>query len=356
MFFHFYSIFVTKQYIMNKEVIEHFRQVIESNSRFVLTCHTNPDGDALGSTLGLRQVLLNMGKEAQVITPDLAPTFYSWINGYKTIKAYERELEACDVIIDNADVIIMMDYNSLDRVKSMAEKIKSVNKTKILIDHHIDPSIDVDVFFSNPEEPATCSYVYQILKEAGYEKYISLDAATNFYAGIMTDTGGLSYNSSNPMIYYIVAQLLEMGIDKMKVHEKIFNNKHMRQLKLLGFTLGCRMRRIAKKPLTIMALSAADLDRFNYNTGDSEGFVNYPLQARDVVANVLILERPDCIKLSIRSKGEFPVNEFAARYFGGGGHLNAAGGTYHGALEDAVKIYENNIVRFYEEWLVLQNK
>lgn len=341
---------------MNKDTIEQFRKVIDENNRFVLTCHTNPDGDALGSTLALRQVLLNMGKEAQVITPDLAPTFYSWIKGFKTTKSYEREQEACDPIIDNADVIVMMDYNSLDRVKSLGAKLSSLNKTRVLIDHHIDPNVEADVFFSCHEEPATCSLLFKILREAQLMQYVTQEVVTNIYTGIMTDTGGLSYNSSNSDIYYIVAQLLEMGVDKAWVHEKIFNNKHLRQLKLLGYTLGLKMHRIAKRPLTMMALSAADLERFNYNTGDSEGFVNYPLQARDVVANVLILERPDCIKLSIRSKGEFPVNEFAARYFGGGGHLNAAGGTYHGTLADAVKIYEENMVTYYDQWLAEQKK
>jgi phosphoesterase RecJ-like protein len=297
-----------------------------------------------------------MGKQAHVITPDLAPTMYSWINGFKTITAYERAQAECDVLIDDADVLFMMDYNTLSRIKSLGEKLKTFSKTKVLVDHHLDPDIDVDVFFSDPNEPATCSYIFKILCEAGLKEYISIEAVTNFYTGIMTDTGGLSYNSSSSDIYYVVADLLNMGVDKPKVHDKIFNNKFMKQLRLLGFTLGHRMSWIPDLPLTVMALSADDLERFNYNTGDTEGFVNYPLQVRNVVANVLILERPDCVKISIRSKGEFPVNEFAAKYFGGGGHLNAAGCTYFGKFEDAVRLYKENIKIFYTEWLAKQGK
>lgn len=342
--------------MLDKKTIEHFCQVIDNNSRFVLVCHTNPDGDALGSTLALRQLLLNMGKQASVITPDLAPSFYSWIKGYKTTKAYEREQEACDKIIDEADVVIMMDFNALDRIKSLGDKLLKFTRTKILIDHHIEPKVDVDVFFSDPTESATCSYLYRIITEAGYAQYITIDVATNLYTGIITDTGGLSYNSSNPELYYIVADLLKRGVDKTWVHEKIFNNKHLRQLRLLGFALSKRLYRIPNTPLTVMALSIEDLERFNYNTGDTEGFVNYPLQSRDVKANVLILERPDSVKLSIRSKGDFPVNEFASKYFGGGGHLNAAGCTFHGSLQDAESLYKENMLKFYNEWVAKQGK
>ena len=342
--------------VINQTDINRFTEIISKNQSFVLTCHTNPDGDALGSTLALRKALLNMGKEATVITPDLAPTFYSWMPGYKTLRTFEREQEDCEKIIDAADVILVMDYNDLKRVKTLGEKILTLSKPTIMIDHHLDKKMDADVTISFPQASATCELVYNILTQANLDEYIDIECATNIYTGILTDTGGLSYNSSDPELYIVVANLLRKGIDKPTIHEKVFNNKTVRRLKLLGYTLNRKLKRIEKYPLAIMTLDAKELEQYNYNTGDTEGFVNYPLQVKDIIATAFIMERPDGIKISLRSKGTFPVNEFSARYFGGGGHLNAAGGNYVGKLEDAVKIYTDNIVNFYAEWLKKEAK
>lgn len=336
--------------------INRFIEIINKNNTFVLTCHTNPDGDALGSTLGLRKALMNMGKEVTVITPDLAPTFYSWMPGYKTLRTYEREQEDCEKIIDAADVIFIMDYNDLKRIKSLGEKLQTLSKPTVMIDHHLDPKMEADVTISFPKASATCELVYNILSQANLEQYIDIDSATNIYTGILTDTGGLSYNSSDPELYIVMANLLRKGIDKPNIHEKVFNNKTVRRLKLLGYTLSRKLKRIEKYPLAIMTLDAKELEQYNYNTGDTEGFVNYPLQVKDIIATAFIMERPDGIKISLRSKGTFPVNEFSARYYGGGGHLNAAGGNYAGTLEEAVKIYTDNIVNFYAEWLKKEAK
>ncbi len=335
---------------MDKQEIEKLSKLIENNHSFVLTCHTNPDGDALGATLGLRQALMNMGKTATVITPDLPPSFYSWMKDIKTVRCYERDVENCNQIIDACDVVLMMDFNDMKRIKALGEKLESITKPTVMIDHHTNPLAKTDVVFSLPDAPATCEVAYNLLREMGLESYVDSVAATHFYTGIITDTGGLSYNSSNPQIYYTVASLLEKGIDKTTVHEKIFNNKTYRRLKLLGYCLSRKMKRIKDLPLTIMSLNAEELEKFSYNTGDTEGFVNYPLQIKDVIASALILERPDAIKISIRSKGNFPVNEFAAQYFGGGGHVNAAGASFYGTYNEAVDKYKKAIVEFYNNW------
>ncbi len=337
--------------------IDNFVKIINNNQSFVLTCHTNPDGDALGSTLALCKALNNIGKSATVITPDLAPSFYSWMPGFKTLHTYERETEDCDKLIDAADAILIMDYNDLKRVKTLGEKITSVaHKHLIMIDHHLDPLIDPEVKFSYPEASATCELVYNILKAAQLTNAIDVEVAQNIYTGIITDTGGLSYNSSTPDLYLTVAELLRIGIDKPAIHEKIFNNKTIRRLKLLGYTLSHKLHRIEKYPLAIMTLNAKELEQYNYNTGDTEGFVNYPLQVKDVIATAFIMERPDGVKISMRSKGEFPVNDFLAQQFNGGGHKNAAGANFNGPLEEAVERYTQNIVPYYAKWLKAQTK
>ena len=336
---------------MNQIEIDKFVGIINANHSFLLTCHNNVDGDALGSTLGLRQLLINMGKEATVVTPDLPPSYYSWMPGFKTIKAYDRDIENCNSIVDAVDVLIMLDFNDIGRLDVMGDKISSVSKPTIIVDHHTNPTLSADAFLSEPEASATCSILADLIKTVGWSNFIDTDVATNLYTGIITDTGGLSYSSNNPEIYYTVADLLKYGIDKMYIHDKIFNNKDLRRLKLIGFSLLRRLHRVAKLPLTITALTIEDLDKFNYFTGDAEGLVNIPLQSKDVIANALILERPDMIKLSIRSKGDFYVNDFAAQYFEGGGHVNAAGGKFRGSLDDAVALYKEGIVKHYEEWL-----
>lgn len=332
---------------MNETEIAKLKTYIDENQKFVLTCHTNADGDALGSTLGLRRVLMAIGKEATVIVPDLPPSFYSWMPDFKTVKTYERETEVCDALIDAADCVFVMDYNDLKRVKSLGEKIIATGKPTLMIDHHTAPQLQANVCISEPEAPATCEIAYRLCRAMGLEDKIDVKAATLFYSGIITDTGGLSYNSSQPELYILVADLLRKGIDKTTIHNNIFNNKNMRRLKLLGYTLHRKMHRIEKLPLAVMALDKEELDRFKYNTGDTEGFVNFPLQAKDVIATALILDRPDCIKISIRSKGDFPVNEFAAEYYGGGGHINAAGANCTGDFDEVVKQYEKNITEFY---------
>lgn len=335
---------------MNNDQIAQLDHLLDTNSRFVLTCHTNPDGDALGSTLGLRQVLLNMGKHVTIIAPDNAPSFYSWMNGFGSVRCYEREQEQCDEIIDQADVVFLLDFNDLSRIKSLGCKLSATPKALVMIDHHTDPQAQCQLTFSEPTAPATCDVVYRLLKKIGLEKHICQKAATHFYTGICTDTGGLSYNSSQPSLYRTVAELLEKNVDKNAVHDNVFNNKTLRRLKLLGFCLSRKMRRIGKLPITIMALNASELDRFHYSTGDTEGYVNYPLQMKDIKASVLILERPDAIKISLRSKGDFAVNEFAARYYSGGGHINAAGANCQGVFDIVVAEFIQNISLFFLEW------
>lgn len=335
---------------MTDNRLQQLKQLIEGNKSFVLTCHTNPDGDALGSTLGLRQVLLNMGKHATVISPDLAPTYFSWMTGIKTVKCYERDSDNCDKEIDECDVVVMMDFNDLKRIKTLGDKLLSTNKPKIMIDHHTDPQAECDVMLSYPEAPATCEVIYKALVEMGYEEYICADAATHFYTGLMTDTGGLSYNSSDPNIYRTIATILEKGVDKVMVHDRVFNSKSYKRIKLLGFCLSKKLHRINKLPITMMALNAEELERCNYTTGDTEGFVNQPLQVKDVIASILVLERPDAVKISIRSKGDFTVNDFLAKNYGGGGHKNAAGANYVGSFDECVKDLSEKISAYYKEW------
>ncbi|MCF0191225.1 MAG: bifunctional oligoribonuclease/PAP phosphatase NrnA [Marinilabiliaceae bacterium] len=324
------------------------KSAISEHNSFVLTCHLNPDGDALGSTLGLRHVLRQMGKEATVITPDLPPTNLMWIPGAKGIRTYERDIEACDAIIDAADCIIMMDFNELTRLKQLGNKLSSSKKFTILVDHHLDPIVKCDVMISNPKASATAEIIFSCLRDMSFIDYIDVRAATCFYIGIMTDTGGLSYNSSDPNLYILIAELLKRGVDKDSVHDMIFNNKSLRRLRLMGYALNRKTMRIGDLPVSLMTLSREELDKYKYNTGDTEGFVNFPLQAKNIICSIFLMERPDGIKISLRSKGDFSVSEFAQHYYKGGGHFNASGATYHGTFDDACETVKRDMIEYCE--------
>lgn len=328
-----------------------FAGLLNDCKSFVLTCHTNPDGDALGSTLALRQVLINMGKEATVITPDLAPTYFSWMPGIKSLMTYERQQEECDKVIDAADVVLVMDYNDFKRVRSLGDKLLASDKKYVMIDHHTDPVAKTDVMFSVPSAAATCELVYYLLRQASLWQYVDIDVATDLYTGIMTDTGGLSYNSNDPDIYLVMAELLRCGINKPEIHDNLFNSKTMRRMHLTGYALGKKLRRIEKYPIAIITLDKNELLKYHYVTGDTEGLVNMALQIKDVLVSAFIMERPDGVKISLRSKQDFPVNEFLAEHFAGGGHLNAAGANFVGPIDEAVNRFTENIVPFYAKWL-----
>ncbi len=321
----------------SKYDINGLERVINEHNSFVLTCHVNADGDALGSTLGLQQVLINMGKKCSVIVPDLPPTNLAWIPGFKQTHAYEREVDICNTIIEESDCIFIMDYNSHSRTKLLGEKLASLDKSTkcwVMIDHHLDPVEQCEVMISDPEASATCEVIFNCLNNSSIKQYIDVKAASCFYTGIMTDTGGLSYNSSNPDLYILVADLLRYGIDKESIHDKIFNNKSVRRLKLLAASLK-KLIVIEDTNVAYIGLSKKLLDQYHYMTGDTEGFVNVPLQAKNVQCSILLMDRPDGVKVSLRSKGDFSVSEFAQKYYGGGGHFNASGATLHMSFEEA---------------------
>lgn len=338
--------------IYEKYDIAGLEKAINEHNTFVLTCHVNADGDALGSTLGLQQVLTNMGKKCSVIVPDLPPTNLSWIPGFKTTHAYERETEVCDALIEESDCIFIMDYNSHSRTLKLGEKLASLDKGSkywVMIDHHLDPVEKTDVLISNHEASATCEVVFDCLRNSSLKEYIDVTAASCLYTGIMTDTGGLSYNSSNPDLYILVAELLRYGFDKNAIHDKIFNNKSVRRLKLLAASLK-KMTVIEGTNVAFIPLSKSILDQYHYMTGDTEGFVNVPLQAKNIVCSILLMDRPDGVKASLRSKGDFSVSDFASKYYGGGGHFNASGATLHMPFDEAVEKITKDMKEYYLQY------
>lgn len=321
--------------------IENLKLIFEKASNVVITCHVSPDGDAIGASLCLWHVMRNLGKNAVVLTPDILSKSLSFLPGADEIISYSNNSLRAREIVSASDLIFCLDYNNLSRLDSMQSLIKESIVTKVLIDHHLDPERFTDYIFSDSTSSSTCLLLFQILSKLNYGDLIDKDAAECVYTGMMTDTGNFTYNSSDPSLYIAISQLLERGIDKDKIYSVVCNTNSESRLRLCGYALNQKMTLYYEHKAALIVLNKEDLVHYNYKNGDTEGLVNIPLSVPGIVYSAFIREDDNYIKISMRSKGDFPVNVICEKYFNGGGHLNAAGGEFCGSLLDAVSLFQS---------------
>lgn len=298
---------------------------IQTSKRIVISTHRNPDGDAIGSSLALQKVFLQMGIDASVVMPSSAPDFLLWLNGCQEITIYDDDPILAAAMVEKADLIFCLDFNQLERIDKLGEVIRKANGVKILIDHHLHPSDFATFIFSTIAVSSTCELLYTWLKTHELEKYIDVNVATSLYVGILTDTGSYKFSTSS-QLFRIAADLLEFGIDDIEIQNKLFNSSTEKRLRLYGHCLTNRMEILEEYATGLIWLSKEDYEQFSIERGDTEGIVNALLQIKNVVMGIFIHEQPTVVKLSLRSKGEFSVEEIARKYFKGGGHRNASGG------------------------------
>jgi len=334
--------------IFSKTDIERLGQVIDGNKMFVLTCHAGPDGDALGSTLGMAHYLKALGKEAVVIVPDAYPDFLAWMPGSQEIVRFDKYGEKAGLMIAMADVIMAMDYNALSRVDDMGALIEKAKAVKVLVDHHLRPDTFCDISFSYPQLSSTCEVVFRLVVAMGGYDRLTKQACECLYAGVMTDTGNFSYGPCTQELYLIVSMLMQKEINKDRIYNKVFNNYSEGRLRLMGYVLYEKMRVFPEEHAALITLSREEMKRFDFNKGDTEGLVNIPLQMKGIYFSAFLREdtEKDVIRVSLRSQGTFPCNKFAAKYFNGGGHLNASGGQYDGTLQGAIGVFEEALKEF----------
>lgn len=329
------------------ELIEKFEQLIKSSSKsVVIVPHTNPDGDAMGSVLGLWRVLKNAGLKAKVVTPTKYPEFYHWMDGHDEVINYSHHPKQSARAFDESDLLICMDFNQLSRLGDMKLLVESYQGKKVLVDHHPYPGNFTDLIISDISFSSTAELIFSVLQPTEFARYIDQNAATSFFTGIMTDTGSFDFNVSNPNTFETVAQLTRMGIDQQEIHSKVYDNFSADRMRLLGFCLSNRMTVYPEYHAACMYITLEDQKTFNFVTGDNEGFVNVPLSIKGVVFSVLFTEKSKYIKASFRSKGEFAVNEVSEKYFNGGGHRNAAGGELYASLPEALAQFEKLLPEF----------
>ncbi|MCW5897978.1 MAG: bifunctional oligoribonuclease/PAP phosphatase NrnA [Flavobacteriales bacterium] len=318
------------------ERVAPLRELLAVPRRIAITTHYNPDGDAMGSSLGLAGVLKAMGHTVHVVPPNTPPPNLHWLPGHADILPHDKMPAQALQAMADAEIVFALDFNRTDRVHELEAALKAA-PLKVLIDHHRDPEDFAQLTFSDHDVCSTCEMVYDIVEALGAASSIDRDAATCLLTGIITDTGSFRYPSTTPHTLRVAAALMEHGISTETIHHAVMDDNSEERMRLLGFTLHERLTVLPELGTAIIRLSVDDLQRFNYKPGDTEGFVNQGLAIQGVRLAAFFLERPNEVKLSLRSKGALPVDQLARAHFAGGGHRNASGGRGTDGLDNMVK-------------------
>lgn len=313
------------------------KEILAHPQKIVITTHHKPDGDALGSSLGLYHYLIQKNHDVQVITPTDYPEFLHWMPGNDKVMIYTEHKEKAVALVNEATLIFCTDFNSLSRINDLGEIVgKSVAK-KIMIDHHLDPEDFDDFRLWNTLACSASQLVYEFIAQLlGDKNSINANVATCLYTGIMTDSGSFRFPTTTSNVHRITADLIDMGADNAAIHQLVYDHSSETRLRFLGYCLSEKLEILPEFNTALIAVSREELNKFKITTGDSEGIVNYALSITNIRLAAFIIERTDKIKLSLRSKGTFPANEICKNYFHGGGHRNAAGGQSESTLEQVV--------------------
>ena len=329
-----------------------FKKELSSARKIVITTHVKPDADALGSSLGLYNYLIRKGHEVNVITPSDYPYFLTWMKGNDEVLDFSSHTDREKAIakLATAEIIFCLDFSALDRVNAIGDLIRKSDAYVVNIDHHQDPEDFADFRLWSTSAAATCELVYELIVALGDKALIDKAIASCLYAGIMTDTGGFRHPNTTKNVHLVVAELLEAGADSAKISNLIYDSNSINRLKFIGFAITRRLVILKDLHTAYFIISKKDLKKYQSQTGDTEGLVNYALSLEGIKLAALFSEREDGIKISFRSSVEVPVNKFAADHFQGGGHVNAAGGKSSLSLKKTVERFES-LVQDHQEAL-----
>ncbi len=324
-----------------------FKEWMRKYNNYAIVTHISPDGDAIGSSLALLLFLIGKGKNARVIVPNAFPDFFRWMPMIGSVVQYDIHKTQAEQILDQAEVICCLDFNGMKRIDALGEAIATRTQARtLLLDHHPFPENGFDLMFSHPEMCATAELIFRFITAIGSLSDINRDCATCIYTGMMTDTGGFTYNSNRSEIFTIISQLLSKGIDKDYIYRRIFNSNSEGRMRLMGYTLYSKMKLYPELRTALIWLSQEELKQFGYVKGDTEGFVNLPLQIKGIIFACFLREDKTMIKVSLRSVGKFSCTEFASKVYNGGGHRNASGGEFYESMEKAIARFEEGLEEF----------
>lgn len=333
---------------MNAAAYQKLKQFLETPRKICIVSHWNPDGDAVGSTLGLRHFLTKLGHTVVVVLPNETPKFLKWLPGAEDITYFDSENERAMYVLHHADIVFTLDFNAFHRVgERMQGILVKLTCPFVLIDHHQAPDDFAEFCYSDTKIPATCQMIFHFATQMGWEHLLDAKIATCLYTGIVTDTGSFKFSSTTPETHRITAKLLSTGINGGEIQTKLFDQHSYKRLQLLGRALQ-KMVLLSDVSTSYISLTEMDLEEFHYEKGDTEGIVNYGLAVENIDVTALFIERKEegMIKISFRSSGSFDVNQFSRTYFEGGGHMNAAGGKSLESMENTIKRFESSIREF----------
>ena len=339
--------------ILSEEEKGQLSDIIAQANNIIITCHKSPDGDALGSTLACAEWLRMKGKDPLIVVPDMFPDFLRWLPGVEKIRRYDKHKEELDKVIELADTIFCLDFNATDRVGLMKEALDNAKATKVLIDHHLVPTVQTVLSISHPEMAATCELLFRIIWQFGDFEAISKHCAVSLYCGLMTDTGAFTYNSTRREIYYIIGELLGKGVNKDKIYRNVYNVYSDWCIRLRGYVMYQKLNVLHDEHATYFAITKEDMARFHFKKGDAEGLVNEPLRIKGIRLSISLREDtevPGLVWVSIRSVDHYYCEELAHTFFNGGGHANAAGGKLYCGLQEAERITREAIKAFAEKY------
>jgi phosphoesterase RecJ-like protein len=339
---------------MNNKDITQIKELLSASKKIVIVSHRNPDGDAYGSSLALYHYLLKLNHEVSIVSPNDCPEFLKWLPSQEDIIVFEEDKSRGSKLLNEAEFIFTLDFNALHRVgKLMQEVLENVTATFIMIDHHQQPDDYATYMFTDPQISSTSQMIYHFFEKLNALDSIDKNIAVCLYTGILTDTGSFKYSSTTSTTHKIIANLIDKNIDHTKIHNRLYDTNSYNRLQLLGKALR-NLKVIEECKTAYITLSQREMNLFNFKKGDTEGFVNYGLSLKGIVFAVIFIEdqKQGIIKMSLRSKGKFSVNDFARNYFNGGGHENAAGGRSEESLENTVAKFVKIVPTYISE---LQN-
>ena len=327
--------------------------MLSEPTNVVILSHTNPDGDALGSSIAWSKALEQHGHKVTCIVPNRYPYYLNWMTDLDKVVIYNQDSDKAAEAIAEAKMIFCLDFHTTSRLDSLSDALAhNASAKRVLIDHHLNPSDQFDIMFSHPESSSTAYLVYCIIVALWGEKSITRDQAEVIYVGMMTDTGNFSFSQLTPDLFRAVAVLAETGINIPQIYNNVYNSFTEGRARLFGYAINRKMRTLRKGTVAHISLTEEEMRRFWFQQGDSEGFVNYPLTIKKMKMSAIFVEHHDFIRVSLRSRGNVDVNVFAARYFQGGGHKNAAGGKSFVSMEETIRRFEQAVEEYAEEGLI----
>lgn len=337
---------------LSAEHVERLRALLmQPAQRVVIVAHTNPDGDAVGSSLAWAEALRRMGHEVTCVVPNKYPYFLDWMSGIGQIVIFKNDSEGVAArAIERADMIFCLDFNAVSRLEILSDTLAAnTSARRVLIDHHLSPDPGFDLAFSHPEASSTCYVVFCLIEALFGIEFISTSMAESLYVGMMTDTGNFAFSALTPGLFRAVAALVERGIHIPTIHNNVYNAYTEGRARLFGYAIDRKMQIIENGTVAYMSLMEHEMRRFRFQQGDSEGFVNYALTIKKMKMSAMFLAHRRFIRVSLRSRGDVDVNLFARKYFDGGGHKNAAGGKSFVSMQETIDHYVRSVREFAEQ-------